>query len=345
MDAHPPSLLMPSHERSKWSEDFHASYTTKDVVQYALAIGFGSSSDNHEMKFTFEEDLSFEAVPTFCLVLPSWASSRPNSSFSYIQPFPTPLMRHMGVIPSTCLQGSTYDLDSLPVIHISQSVVWYQKVPIPSTCSPDKPTSKVHTLVSSRVVAVTPKSIGTFVETETRIRLDSGSLLCTMSATLLVLGMDASKVIPLERLHTERLGGEHKIPNTSPTFEWSFATTPNQALLYRMASGDFNKIHVDPSTTAMMPGACEKPILHGLCTLGIALRGLLSYLDKAAAVVSLRAHFVQPVFVGDTLKVEAWVQDHGRVLFRVVRVGSNTIVVDRGELMTKATTSCPSCRL
>jgi acyl dehydratase len=345
MDSPPQSLPVPSHERSNWSVDFHASYTTKDVVQYALAIGFGSSSDNHEKKFTLEDDAFFEAVPTFCFVLPSWASSHPNSSFSYIQPFPTPLMRHMGVIPSTCLHARNFDHDSLPVIHIAQSVVWYQRIPIPSTCSPNKPTSKVHTLVSSRVVAVTPKSIGTFVETETRIQLDSGSLLCTMSATLLVLGMDESKVIPLERDHTERLDRVCKLPNTSPTFEWSFATTPNQALLYRMASGDFNKIHVDPSTTAMMPGACEKPILHGLCTLGIALRGLLTCLDNGVAVVSLRAHFSKPIFVGDTLKIEAWVQEHGRVLFRIVRGASNAVVVDRGELMTIATTSCVPSRL
>ena len=327
---------MSLRERSTWSVDFHACYTIKDVVQYAVAIGFGSSSSDHDgMRFTFEKYPHFEAVPTFCFVLPFWASSLPDSSFSYIQPFPTPLMSHMGVIPSSTLQENNVDLDSLPVIHISQSIIWHQKVPIPSSCSPLNPTSKVHTLVASRVVAVAPKSIGTFVETETRVRLENGSLLCTMSATLLVLGMDARKVIPLVRTHPGQLGPLCTVPNTPPTFEWSFVTTPNQALLYRMASGDFNTIHVDPSSTAMMTGANEKPILHGLCTLGIALRGLLRlFLNKQVTVVSLRAHFTKPVFVGDTLKIEAWVHNRERVLFRMLRAGANEVVVDRGELVT-----------
>ena len=330
---------MSSRERSTWSADFHVSYTLKDVAQYALAIGFGSSSDHDELRFTFEKDVNFQAVPTFCFVLPSWASSHPSSSFSYIQPFPTPLMNHMGVIPSTSLQGGNCDLDSLPIIHISQSIIWYQKVPIPSSCSsPLDPASKVRTLVSSRVVAVMPKSMGTFVETETRVRLDNGSLLCTMSATLLVLGMDSSKVIPMVRTHRDQHCDVCKIPNAPPNFEWSFVTTPNQALLYRMASGDFNIIHVDPSSTAMMPGAGKKPILHGLCTLGIALRGLLRCFKNDVTVVSLRAQFTKPVFVGDAVNIKAWVQDQGRVLFQILRAGTSEVVVDCGELVTIAAT-------
>lgn len=336
---------MSPQERSQWSKDFHASYTTKDLIQYALAVGFSSNNHDDELRYTFEENHNFEAVPTFCFVLPSWASSKPDASFSYIQPFPTPMMAHMGVIPTTCLKENT-DIDSCPVIHISQSVTWHQQIPIPSTRSPDDQNSRLRTLVSGRVVSVTPKSIGTFVETETRIRLnDDGGLLCTLSATLLVLGMDASKVIPMvKKGQTARR--PCKIPNTPPKLHWSFTTTPNQALLYRMVSGDFNTIHVDASSTAMMMvgSSSDKPILHGLCTLGIALRGLLRLLNQEeVTVVSLRAQFTKPVFLGDTLKLEAWVQDdQDTVVFRVLQEASSVVVLDRGELVFRSTKSAQS---
>lgn len=320
-------------------------YTAKDLLQYALAIGCSSDGNPKELRYTFEEDANFEAFPSFCFALPSWAST--DGLFSYVQPFPTPLMKNTGVIPSECLKDDA-DIGGLPVIHISQSAAWHRSLPVPPPRSGDR---QVHALVSSRVLSVTPKLIGCFVETETRIRTTCEPL-CTLSSTLLVLGMDPSRVTPLTRKVQLKSPRDQSPPKSPPTLEWSYTTTQNQALLYRLASGDFNAIHVDPSTTSsMMEADNDKPILHGLCTLGIALRGLLQRAQEDTTFASLHARFTKPVFVGDKLTVHAWQidKDSEPVLFRVLNANSGAMVLEgsvfRKRNVSKTTTTSNRSKL
>jgi hypothetical protein len=62
------------------------------------------------------------------------------------------------------------------------------------------------------------------------------------------------------------------VPTGSPDAVEADRTSPRQAALYRL-SGDLNPLHIDPQMSAL--GGFDKPILHGLCSLGYAVRHAL----------------------------------------------------------------------
>ncbi|MDX8149613.1 MaoC/PaaZ C-terminal domain-containing protein [Lentzea sp. BCCO 10_0061] len=74
-----------------------------------------------------------------------------------------------------------------------------------------------------------------------------------------------------------------------------FQTTEDQALRYR-ETGDVNPMHYDPEFARRAGFA--KPVLHGLCTLGITVSGL--------DFTELHARFTAPVTPGDELRIERW---------------------------------------
>jgi acyl dehydratase len=88
-------------------------------------------------------------------------------------------------------------------------------------------------------------------------------------------------------------------------FEAEVPTARNQALLYRL-TGDINPIHSHPEVAKM--AGFDRPILHGLCTYGIAGRMALKHLagDESARFKALDAKFSKVVMPGDTLIVRGY---------------------------------------
>ena len=65
-----------------------------------------------------------------------------------------------------------------------------------------------------------------------------------------------------------------EIPDREPDARVALPTREDQALIYRL-SGDRNPLHSDPWFAQNLAGF-PKPILHGLCTYGVAGRALVS---------------------------------------------------------------------
>jgi len=100
-----------------------------------------------------------------------------------------------------------------------------------------------------------------------------------------------------------------------PDFSISYQTSTNQAAFYRL-NGDFNPLHIDPNF-AKMAGQ-PKPILHGLCTYGIATRAIVYGLcdGDVSRFIEFSARFKGVVFPGETLTTEGW-KDNGRYIIQV----------------------------
>jgi acyl dehydratase len=100
-------------------------------------------------------------------------------------------------------------------------------------------------------------------------------------------------------------------PDRAPDHVVERPTLPQQALLYRMASGDKNPLHADPGFAAF--AGFDRPILHGLCTYGIVCKTAVDHAIEGGpgVVESFRARFSGVVFPGETLVTSIWEQgDH-----------------------------------
>ncbi len=97
----------------------------------------------------------------------------------------------------------------------------------------------------------------------------------------------------------------HPIPDRAPDAIVDLPTFPNAALLYRL-NGDLNPLHSDPETARA--AGFPRPILHGLCTYGLAARAILGQFcdHDPARLKRFDLRFSAPVFPGETIAVHMW---------------------------------------
>ena len=121
----------------------------------------------------------------------------------------------------------------------------------------------------------------------------------------------------------------HRVPRREPDLSCDFATRTDQALLYRL-TGDRNPLHADPRQAAA--AGFERPILHGLCTFGVACRAILKTIcDYDYTLIgAMEGRFSAPVLPGDTITTEMW-QDGNIVSFSCAVRERNTVVLKNGK--------------
>jgi len=207
-----------------------------------------------------------------------------------------------GVIPAfepvfDAIRGTGADLVQL--LHTAQRTEQIRPLPAEGTLR-----------TSAVVRGIWDMKIGALAIVDTETAVD-GELACRTSWQLLLRGEGG-------------FGGERppqglraKPPKDgTPDFEVEVATQRNQALLYRL-TGDVNPIHSHPEVAKQ--AGFERPILHGLCTYGIASRVALSALAGGAAArfKAFESRFAKPVMPGDTLVVRGYVLSPGQAAITV----------------------------
>ncbi len=149
----------------------------------------------------------------------------------------------------------------------------------------------------------------------------SGKLLATVSSVLFLRGdggCGSFGEVPAQAT---------ALPEGKPAQNCDIPTLPQSALIYRL-SGDYNPIHADP--VAAKKAGFDQPILHGLCTLGVATRAVLSTYagNDPTRLKSLFIRFSKPVFPGETVRTEFFPTGN-EVRFRSRVLERDTVVLDR----------------
>ncbi len=118
------------------------------------------------------------------------------------------------------------------------------------------------------------------------------------------------------------------VPDGPAEITVKLQTAPSAALLYRL-NGDLNPIHASPAAAKI--AGFDQPILHGLCTYGMAARAILRACcgNRPEKLSSLSLRFSAPFYPGETLSVELW-ERGSNIHFRAVAAERGKAVLTHG---------------
>jgi acyl dehydratase len=205
-------------------------------------------------------------------------------------------------------------INYLMVLHGEQRLAMHRPLPIAAEITADE-----------RIAGLFDKGEkGAIIIIEKTLKLKgTGEKLCTLAATTVARG-DGGFGGPREGAPEP-----HPLPNRAADLVHDCDTRPDQAFLYAL-SGDRNPLHRDPNVARL--AGFPRPILHGLCTYGTACRALISTVCKydANKIAGFDARFSAPVFPGETIATEMWV-DGNVVSFRSRVKERDVVVINNGK--------------
>jgi acyl dehydratase len=215
---------------------------------------------------------------------------------------------HMTEPPSVKFPG--IDIELSRVLHGSEAVALPGPVPPSGTG-----------VAVTRFTDIWDKGKAAVIWSETTVSTPDGTLLWTQKRSIFARGEGG-------------FGGERgpstnvAPPDRAPDLEVSLPILPQQALLYRLC-GDRNPLHSDPEFAAA--AGFPRPILHGLCTYGIACKALVDTLldGDVSSVHSYGARFASVVLPGETLRANIW-KEGDKLVATITAPSRNDAVVLSG---------------
>jgi acyl dehydratase len=264
-------------------------WDARDAALYALALGIGSDPLDEDELPYVFEGRGLRAVPSLCVTL-GW--------------------------PPFWQDEPATGIDWVHILHGEQHVRWHGVMPVQGRVD-----------AAHRIVAVEDKGPGRGAIIHFEIALHdaaTGAPLATIRQVQFLRGDGGSGA-----------WGAAPQPCTPMPPDWQaertidYRTTPQAALLYRLASRDMMPLHADPALARA--AGFERPISHGLNNLGLACRTLLKCVVPGAPqrLRALSARFAQASYPGETIRIELRT-DGDRVRFRARAVERGVLVLDRG---------------
>lgn len=206
-------------------------------------------------------------------------------------------------------------VDWTKVLHGEQGLTLHRPLPAEATV-----------IGRTRVTGILDKGPGkgALIFSERVIRdADSGETLATCTSTTFARG-DGGNGGTLDSAPAP-----HALPDRAADQIVDLPTLPQSALIYRL-SGDPNPLHASPDVAAK--AGFKAPILHGLCTLGVAGHAILRAAcdNDPARLGSMNLRFSSPVYPGETIRTEIW-RDGGTVSFRSRVLERDLVVLNNGH--------------
>ncbi|GAA0164173.1 hypothetical protein LIER_19871 [Lithospermum erythrorhizon] len=275
-------------------------YTERDAALYALGIGacVKNAVDDQELKYVYHPDgqQSIEVLPTFSALFASGVTSLIAS------------------IPGL-------EFDPRLLLHGQQYMEIYK--PLPSHGSIiNKPS----------ICGLHDKGKAAILEIEILSYLkETGEALCMNRTACYLRGAGGFSKSSQPYSYSTYSMSKTAIPKHQPFAIYEECTQPAQALIYRL-SGDYNPLHSDPQIAEV--AGFSRPILHGLCTLGFAVRAINKCICRGEQnlIKNIAARFLLHVYPGETLLTEMWLEGL-RVLYQVkVKERNKTVLSGFVEL-------------
>lgn len=264
-------------------------YTPETAILYALGIG-----EQEDLKYLYECYDGFSFYPTYC-ILPC---------IKALIDFDTH-QQHLAKLKIP------FDVSRL--LHGEQFIEFFSPLP--------QNENKFLTKQPHLVELLDKGSAGTLVITEQNTYTQTGKLLCRNQTCCMIVGAGGwGGPRQSENPMVEQIV---KPPSEQPADKVvEQMTLVNQAALYRL-SGDRNPLHIDPMFA--LAGGYNRPILHGLCSLGFAVRHIMQTYPEEQ-VQRVKARFSGVIYPGETIVTSMWRRE-ARVHFQCHVKETDKIIV------------------
>ena len=269
-------------------------YTADDAMLYALGLGLGADPmDERQLRFVNDTATGTpQALPTMAVIL------------GY---------------PGSWMRDPASGIDFSMIVHGEETVAWHRPIPAAGTV-----------VATHRITSVVDKGAGKgAIVTYDKELVDksSGERLATITHSTFCRGDGGFSA--RDGKSDPPTPPPPRVPERSPDAVCELATLPQQALLYRLCA-DRNPLHSEPA--AARRAGFDRPILHGLCTYGVAGHAILATCCdyEPQRLRSLAARFSSPVFPGETIRVEMY-REGAEIAFRARVKERDKVVLDYGR--------------